>query len=108
MPGFPLALAVADLVDDNPDVEGVLLHQHGLFTFAETADESLQRHRELVGLAEARYADAKQNVLAGQATPRHQAQDVLPFLRGALNQETSFVFSHHSHQEFTVLVGNPR
>ncbi|MBO47202.1 MAG: bifunctional aldolase/short-chain dehydrogenase [Planctomycetes bacterium] len=107
MPGFPLALAVADLVDDNPDVEGVLLHQHGLFTFAETADESLQRHRELVGLAEARYADAKQNVLAGQATPRHQAQDVLPFLRGALNQETSFVFSLRNDAWILALLDQP-
>jgi len=107
MPGFPLALAVADLVDANPGVEGVLLHQHGLFTFAETADESLQRHQELVGLAEARYADAKQDVLSRQATPRHQAQDVLPFLRGALNQETSFVFSLRNDAWILALLDQP-
>ena len=105
MPGFPLALAVADLVDNHPNVEGVLLHHHGLFTFAETADESLQLHEEFVGLAEALYAEEKQAVSQAQGKPTHPAKDVLPFLRGALNQETSFVFSLRDDPWILALLG---
>lgn len=49
MPGFPLARLVAD--SDVSGVDAVVLRNHGLFTFAEDADEALARHRELVALA---------------------------------------------------------
>ena len=92
MPGFPLSKAVADLVDANPDVDGVLLHHHGLFTFADSADESLNIHRELVSLAEQQYADDKQAVLAATAKPRLKASEVLPSIRNCYGNEPHFVF----------------
>ena len=36
IPGFALAKAVADVFDKNPKVEGLVLLQHGIFTFGET------------------------------------------------------------------------
>lgn len=86
MPGFPLAKAVAEVVEAQPDVEGVLLHQHGLFTFAESGEESLRRHLDLVALAEARYAGEKNAALAAQAEPTLKAQAFLPSLRGFLQE----------------------
>ncbi len=90
MPGFPLAKAVADAVDAKPGVQGALLHQHGLFTFADTADESLSLHLDMVDLASARYADAP--VADGSdVTATHQACDLLPVLRGAISGDQPMV-----------------
>jgi len=90
-PGFPLAKAVADAVDANPDTEGVLLHRHGLFTFGETADASLDKHVELVGLAAARYEDERNAVLAATADADVRWREVMPRLRGAVACENHFV-----------------
>lgn len=50
MPGFDLAklVATADLPDD---VDAIVLANHGLFSFADDADEALARHLELVARA---------------------------------------------------------
>ena len=36
MPGFALAKAAAEVFDANPDVEGLILLKHGIFTFGAT------------------------------------------------------------------------
>lgn len=95
MPGFPLAKAVAEVVEAQPEVEGVLLHHHGLFTFGDSGEESLQRHFDLVALADARYAAEKSATRNAQAQPSLRATDFLPSLRGMLTelsgQELPFV-----------------
>lgn len=53
MPGFPLARAVAEAPLDG--VDALVLANHGLFTFADDADEALRRHLELVGRASASF-----------------------------------------------------
>ena len=56
MPGFPLARAVAQLIEGRDlraeGVVGMVLLKHGLFTFADSARESYERHLELVTEAE--------------------------------------------------------
>ena len=84
MPGFPLAKAVAEAVEAHPEVEGVLLHHHGLFTFGDSGEESLERHRELVALAEARYAEDLAATRAASAPDTVRAAELLPRLRGAM------------------------
>ncbi|MHC4839103.1 MAG: class II aldolase/adducin family protein [Planctomycetota bacterium] len=84
MPGFPLAKAVAEAVEAHPEVEGVLLHHHGLFTFGDSGEESLERHRELVALAEARYAEDLAATRAATAPDTVSAAELLPRLRGAM------------------------
>jgi len=94
MPGFPLAKAVADAVDANPDVEGVLLHHHGLFTFGDSGQESLDRHTALVDIAREYYAAEHAATLAASAAPGLRADSFLPALRGMLSagaEGTSFV-----------------
>lgn len=49
MPGFPLARMVADT--DVNGVTAVVLRNHGLFTFGDDADGTLDRHRALVASA---------------------------------------------------------
>ena len=43
MPGFALAKAAAEVYEPNPDVEGLILHKHGIFTFGENAREAYER-----------------------------------------------------------------
>lgn len=54
MPGFKLARLSADVLaaQSNPRAIGLVLENHGLFSFGETAKESYERMIELVTLAE--------------------------------------------------------
>ncbi len=54
MPGFALAKSVADIFDQHPEAEGLVLLQHGIFTMGETADKAYGRMIEFVTLAEER------------------------------------------------------
>ncbi len=96
MPGFPLAKAVAEAVERNPKCIGVVLCQHGLFTFGEDAATSYRRTIELVDRAErfVRERGAKATVDAAP-TPLPAAERgaflarALPVLRGALGMEVA-------------------
>lgn len=97
MPGFDLAKATAALYDDHPEVEGVLLHKHGLFTFGESAKESYDRMIKYVSLAEAfiaaqpDFAPAMAVSDAAYAAPA----EIAPIVRGAC--ATDLGQGHHSH-----------
>ena len=93
MPGFPLAKAVADACDEHPEAIGALLHKHGLFTWGDTADEALDRHRELVGIAADHYKEERSTLLESSSTPSVLASDVLPTLRGAMGNDPRLVMS---------------
>ena len=54
MPGFDLARMVAERFarESGPETRGMILMNHGIFSFADTAQESYARMIDLVGLAE--------------------------------------------------------
>jgi rhamnose utilization protein RhaD (predicted bifunctional aldolase and dehydrogenase)/NAD(P)-dependent dehydrogenase (short-subunit alcohol dehydrogenase family) len=52
MPGFALAKLAAEVYEKQPDCQGLLLLQHGFFTFGQTAEESYVRHVQAVDEAE--------------------------------------------------------
>ncbi|PCJ52633.1 MAG: bifunctional aldolase/short-chain dehydrogenase [Planctomycetota bacterium] len=110
MPGFPLAKAVADAVDANPSVEGVLLHHHGLFTFGESGEESLQRHFDLVALAAEHYQESLDASLAASAKATLTARDFTPELRGLLTElgdGTPFILETRAHPWLLAALENP-
>ncbi|MEB3330970.1 MAG: bifunctional aldolase/short-chain dehydrogenase [Synechococcaceae cyanobacterium] len=91
MPGFALALACADAyeaaVARGLEPEGMVLLQHGLFSFGDTAEQSYGRMIELVRLAEAcleRAPAMPQPLVPAPRAPAAAA--LLPALRGALGQ----------------------
>jgi rhamnose utilization protein RhaD (predicted bifunctional aldolase and dehydrogenase)/NAD(P)-dependent dehydrogenase (short-subunit alcohol dehydrogenase family) len=90
-PGFGLARKAADVFDQNPKVEGLILLKHGIFTFGADAREAYERMIEMVTRAEERLARARKTFAAAQL-PRAPARvaDVAPILRGAcsLKDET--------------------
>src|SRR6202040_1372046 len=51
MPGFLLAKKAAEVFEADPAVEGLVLLKHGIFTFADTAQEAYERMIAAVSLA---------------------------------------------------------
>jgi rhamnose utilization protein RhaD (predicted bifunctional aldolase and dehydrogenase)/NAD(P)-dependent dehydrogenase (short-subunit alcohol dehydrogenase family) len=87
LPGFGLAKAAASAFEANPQVEGLMLVKHGIFSFGATAREAYERMIEFVTLAE--------NYILATARPRpkHSSNEaeavarkteVFPLLRGAI------------------------
>ena len=84
-PGFGLAKAAAQVFEEKPDVEGLILHKHGIFTFGETAREAYERMIEMVSLAESRLRQGRPVVFPkGEiASSLESAAEIAPILRGA-------------------------
>jgi rhamnulose-1-phosphate aldolase/alcohol dehydrogenase len=84
MPGFALAKLAAEVHEAHPNVRGLLLLKHGLFTFGETARESYERHVDAVTLAERFVQRHRATVVPRAPKPKLDASTILPIVRGAL------------------------
>ncbi len=84
-PGFWLAKAAAQVFEQDPHVEGLILHKHGIFTLGETAREAYERMIEMVSLAESRLRQGRPVVFPAAKLPRSvaAAAEIAPILRGA-------------------------
>ncbi len=85
IPGFALAKSVAEVFDRNPQVEGLVLLQHGIFTVGKTAEEAYDRMIRFVSLAEDRLKQQRKP-LAQAKLPAAIASvsQIAPILRGAV------------------------
>jgi len=92
MPGFDLAKAAAEVYETNPNVKGLVLINHGLFTFGNTAKESYDRHIEAVQQAEDFIASHDEKKLspinAKISTDEGMLTSISPCLRGLFSKET--------------------
>ncbi len=93
-PGFKLARMVGAAVRAHPSAEGLILMNHGLVTWGETAREAYESHIALVSEAESFVAQALARAKAAvhSLTPpedaearRSRAARIAPVLRGALS-----------------------
>ncbi|HXP29928.1 MAG TPA: bifunctional aldolase/short-chain dehydrogenase [Stellaceae bacterium] len=84
-PGFALAKRAAEIYEADPEVEGLVLVKHGIFTFGSSARQSYERMIAAVTLAEERLKRRRNLVFAPGALPPHVASvpEVAPILRGA-------------------------
>jgi rhamnose utilization protein RhaD (predicted bifunctional aldolase and dehydrogenase) len=87
MPGFALAKRCSEVGKANPDVEGLILLKHGIFSMGATAEEAYVRMIDLVTLAEKRLARATRKIFPSAALPSKMATvaEVAPVLRGLLS-----------------------
>jgi rhamnose utilization protein RhaD (predicted bifunctional aldolase and dehydrogenase)/NAD(P)-dependent dehydrogenase (short-subunit alcohol dehydrogenase family) len=109
IPGFGLAKLAAQVYEAKPDVEGLILHKHGIFTFGADAREAYERMIAHVSRAEARLAKGRRNVFAGAALPQRiaSAAEIAPILRGAVavkpteagGEPKRFVLDFRTHAE---------
>ncbi len=91
MPGFALAKAAAQAYEQAAaagcEPEGMVLLQHGLFSFGATAEQSYTRMIDLVRRAEERLSRGERSLHAVAVPERPApAAAVLPLLRGALGR----------------------
>jgi rhamnose utilization protein RhaD (predicted bifunctional aldolase and dehydrogenase)/NAD(P)-dependent dehydrogenase (short-subunit alcohol dehydrogenase family) len=85
IPGFALAKAVAEVFDKNPEAEGLVLLQHGIFTMGDTAEQAYGRMIEFVTMAEERLK-LQRKQLSQVKLPSNIASvpETAPILRGAV------------------------
>ncbi len=91
MPGFALAKVAADIYDANPDCEGLVLLQHGHFTWGATARESYDRVIAQTNMVEdwlTQHCNGRtfSSTVARRRPPHdpRRAHEILPILRGAV------------------------
>ena len=86
MPGFALAKRAAEVFDANPEVEGLILLKHGIFTFGDSARQSFERMATAIGRAEVYLEVRKPAATNGvpHAAPE-RIHRLLLILRGALS-----------------------
>jgi NAD(P)-dependent dehydrogenase (short-subunit alcohol dehydrogenase family)/ribulose-5-phosphate 4-epimerase/fuculose-1-phosphate aldolase len=104
MPGFALAKLAAEVYERHPQVKGLLLINHGLFTFGDTAQESYDRHIEAVTLAEEFIAKQTGKPLtttngAASLNPEQILTAVAPVLRGLYQQKSGLSWTVHHRQD---------
>jgi NAD(P)-dependent dehydrogenase (short-subunit alcohol dehydrogenase family) len=87
MPGFALAKKAAEIYDKNPEVEGLLLVQHGHFTFGETARTSYEKIIEHTNEV-AKYLGMETATQLGERCMA-RGVDLLPTLRGLIAEVNS-------------------
>lgn len=110
MPGFALAKLAARVYAERPQVEGMLLLKHGLFTFGDSAREAYERHIAAVTLAE----DAQH----GHDWPDRHSQppqgklryaQFAPLLRGLLGEgERRYALHLRQSPEISEYLSHPR
>jgi rhamnulose-1-phosphate aldolase/alcohol dehydrogenase len=104
-PGFRLSRDVADAFDTNPKADGLVLMNHGLISWGETAKEAYDRHIALVSKAE-------QFLASGRDTPSAQTRgartgvSVLQ-IRGALSKNRPVILELDDSPETLAFVNRP-
>lgn len=108
MPGFALAKSCAEIYRKHPDVEGLILLKHGIFSFGDTAEEAYGRMIDLVSRAEKRLRQGRKNPVftLTKKTPSRPARvaEIAPRLRGMLSlgareKPTRFVMTFRTSPE---------
>jgi rhamnulose-1-phosphate aldolase/alcohol dehydrogenase len=100
-PGFDLGLKLKKCLDENPNIRGIMLGSHGLFTWGDTAYESYVNTLEVIDRC-AEYLNAhygkKRAVFGGtriSSLPKEnrlkQAASLSPILRGFCSSQTRMI-----------------
>ena len=85
MPGFALAKLAAEIAEQHPEAEGLLLLQHGHFTWGEDAKQSYDRVIDHTNSVEAWFADRRDAVqYPGTGLPQVEAQRLINDLKRAM------------------------
>ncbi len=88
MPGFRLAKVCADIYEQRPDVEGLILLGHGIFTFGSTARIAYDRMIALVSVAEQAVAGSRPPLrrVGRRKDTASDAAALAPVLRGLVSR----------------------
>ncbi len=107
MSGLALAKKAVASQRRHPNIHGIVLMCHGLFTFGKTAKESYTRMIRLVSQAEKRLKGKGKKVFAASATPKKllPVAHVAPMVRGALSRGGSWILDFRTSYSIRQFVG---
>ena len=66
MPGFELSKKASEVFEKNPKVKGLILLNHGIFTFGNTAKQSYERMIKFVSIAKRELRKKSRNIKINQ------------------------------------------
>lgn len=115
MPGFELAKAAADAFDSRPGLEGLVLINHGIFSFGDTARQSYERMISLVSVAEEYIASrwTRPHGFSNESDGLSSAK-CFPLLRGLLARHAGdrwmsrWIFDCRATAETRAVVDSPQ
>jgi rhamnulose-1-phosphate aldolase/alcohol dehydrogenase len=112
-PGFQLSKLVGLAVKEKPAVEGVVLVNHGLFTWGDSTRAAYDQHIELVNRAEEYIKTGTRAVFGGwtrnplEVDSRHRAAAaVAPTLRGLISQRQKMVLRFDDSPDVLEFIGS--
>ena len=110
-PGFDLGLQLEKCLNDNPNIRGIVLGSHGLFTWGDTSYECYLNSLEVIEMASefiAQKIKDKGSVFGGQkikSLPEEQrkekAAQLMPLLRGLCSSENRMI-GHFTDSEVVL------
>ncbi len=110
-PGFDLALKLEKCLNDNPDIRGIVLGSHGLFTWGDTSYDCYINSLEVIEMASefiSNKIEEKGSVFGGQKTeslPQDKRLDkaahLMPILRGLCSSENRMI-GHFSDSDVVM------
>ena len=110
-PGFDLALQLEKCLNDNPDIRGIVLGSHGLFTWGDTSYDCYINSLEVIEMASefiANKIEEKGSVFGGQkieSLPQDKRLDkaahLMPILRGLCSSENRMI-GHFSDSDVVM------
>lgn len=105
MPGFDLARQCANIYDESPQAEGLLLFRHGLVTFGDTAAEAYGRHIEFVAMAEEAASRSTLRTVSGNkpVTPQKPDREQAALVMACIRSE----FTRHGLRPGLSLLDTP-
>lgn len=107
MPGFALAKLAAEIHDAHPTAEGMLLLQHGLFTWGADARSSYERHVAAVDAAE-RFIAGRRVQISVPARPDVDWATLAPIVRGRLGAgRRRYVLTLRTSADIRAFVDDP-
>ncbi len=92
-PGFKLARALLERIEDIRNAEGIVLRKHGLFTFSDDPEKSYTKHIEIVNRAEKVISEKIKGTLFPREFERAEIDtfEFLPKLRGLVSSSAKKV-----------------
>ena len=90
-PGFKLAKACRQILDEKPGVKSLILLNHGIFTFDDDPRQSYENMIAMCDAAERRLADGRMRPFGMAVLPGKvpELAKIAPIVRGALARETA-------------------
>ena len=110
MPGFGLAKKINEVYKKNTDINCLILMNHGIFTFANTAKEAYSLMIKYVSLAEKELKKLKPKKIKQieNLNLNFKANEIAPILRGLLseNKDNKFILNYRVNKKLKYFINS--